>query len=296
MEGPPNKGETTMMSMSNPFLTFAVDQACNQARVSYLDTLARMQQGSAPAVEQLEAQQQQHMTTLDHSWDAARKLAFTGQTEEASRLLATLVMEWGVYRALLDVIEARQRRRYLDPADPDTYRDIQMALEHKVALLSAQLLSEQLAGEQQRAAEQAQQQVAFTQVQQTMQHQVDWHGVALGAFQEMRSSWQAAQASNQQYATTALDGVYQAQQSALHLNNNAAQLFSYATQTQQSAIGMQEAFQQQMEQQLPEYVEAAAHRAESKRRLTRSMVALVVILAIPVALVLAYVILLLSLH
>jgi len=287
--------------MSNPFLTFAVEQAWTQARVSYLDTLARMQQRSAPVVEQLEAQQQQIQATLDHSWDAARRMAFTGQREEASRLLATLVMEWGVYRALLDVIEARQGRRYLDPADPDTANDIQMALVYKVALLSAELLSEQLAGEQQRTAEQAKlqqdwQQVAFTQVQQTMQSQVDWHTAALGTFQELRGSWQAAQVTNQQYAQTALDGVQQAQQSALYLNSNAQQLFTYATQTQQSAIGMQEAFQQQMEQQLPEYVAEAAHRAESRRRLTRSMVALVIILAIPVALVLAYAILLLSLH
>jgi len=58
-------------TIHNPFLTLDVNTACSEARVLYLDTLARMQQNGGQPVDWLERLQQQSQRNLDNYWDAA---------------------------------------------------------------------------------------------------------------------------------------------------------------------------------------------------------------------------------
>src|SRR6266516_4681058 len=147
------KGTTMNATIQNPFLTLDVNTACNEARVLYLDTLARMQQNGGQPVDWLGRLQQKSQRNLDNYWDAALKLVFTDHVEGASTQLAFIVKEWGLYRALADLIDADARCSYLDPADTDTYNDIERAIEQHVVYLATELLNEGLRGHQQRKAE-----------------------------------------------------------------------------------------------------------------------------------------------
>ncbi len=149
----------------NPFLTLDVNTACNEARVLYLDTLARMQQNGGQPVDWLERLKQQSQRNLDNYWDAVLKLVYADHSQGASTQLAFIVKEWGLYRALADLIYADANCSYLDPADPDTYNDIQRAIEHQVVYLATELLTAWLDGSQQRKADQ-------------LRLQQDWQSVA----------------------------------------------------------------------------------------------------------------------
>src|SRR2546421_10271 len=177
------KGATMNATIHNPFLTLDVNTACDEARVLYLDTLARMQQNGGQPVDWLERLKQQSQRNLDNYWDAALKLACADHVQGASIQLAFIVREWGLYRALSDLIDADARGIYLDPADPDTYNDIQRAMEHQVVYLATELLTTWLDASQQRKADQLRQQqdwqgVAYQQVQQHMGRQTAWHDAA----------------------------------------------------------------------------------------------------------------------
>src|SRR2546421_13128142 len=80
------KGTTMNATTQNPFLTLEVNTACDEARVLYLDTLARMQQNGGQPVDWLERMKQQSQRNLDNYWDAALKLACAdhvqGRSEE----------------------------------------------------------------------------------------------------------------------------------------------------------------------------------------------------------------------
>ena len=162
-------------TIHNPFLTLDVNTACNEARVLYLDTLARMQQNGGQHVDWLERLKQQSQSNLDNYWDVSQKLAFADHVRGASAQLAFIIKEWGLHRALADLIDADARCMYLDPADTDTYNDIQRAIEHQVVYLATELLTAWLDGSQQRKADHLRQQrdwqsVAFQQVQPSMPH------------------------------------------------------------------------------------------------------------------------------
>src|SRR5260221_13410232 len=107
--------------------TLDVKAASDEARAPFLDTLARMLQNGGQPVDWLERLKQQSKRNLDNYWDAALKLASADQIQGAGAQLAFIVKEWGLYRALADLIDADARCIYLDPADPDTYNDIQRA-------------------------------------------------------------------------------------------------------------------------------------------------------------------------
>src|SRR6266702_6935836 len=145
-------------TIHNPFLTLDVNTARNEAWVLYLDTLARMQQNGGQPVDWLERLNQQSQRNLDNYWDAALKLASADQIQGAGAQLAFIVKEWGLYRALADLIDADARCIYLDPADPDTYNDIRRAIEHQVVYLATERLNEWLRGHQQRESEAIRQQ------------------------------------------------------------------------------------------------------------------------------------------
>src|SRR6266571_6338134 len=114
-------------TIHNPFLTLDVNTARNEARVLYLDTLARMQQNGGQPVDWLERLKQKSQRNLDNYWDAALKLACADHMQGASTQFAFIVKEWGLYRSLSDLIDADARCSYLDPTDTDTYNDIERA-------------------------------------------------------------------------------------------------------------------------------------------------------------------------
>ena len=269
-------------TIHNPFLTFDVNTACGEARVLYLDTLARMQQNGGQPVDWLEAMKQKSRSNLDNYWDAALKLACADHIQGASIQLAFIVREWGLYRALSDLIDADARCTYLDPADPDTYNDIQRAIEHQVVYLATELLTAWLNGSQQRKAEALRQQqdwqsVAYQQVQQTMQHQTTWHDTAFRMLQEQRTAWQNGHQVAQQWSNVALNGVEQAQRGV-------QQMYTFAATVQSNVAGMLAGTEERQYM----IVEEAVDRANWRRRRSRLTVVLIMAMSVPLLFWLAY--------
>ncbi len=269
-------------NIQNPFLTLDVNTACDETRVLYLDTLARMQQNGGQPVDWLERLKQQSQRNLDKYWDAALKLAFADHIEGAGTQLAFIMKEWGLYRALSDLIDAEARCMYLDPADPDTYNDIQRAIEHQVVYLATELLNEWLRGHQQRKAEALHQQqdwqgVAFQQVRQNMQHQTTWHNAAFQLLHEQQAALQAGQQIAQQWSNVALNGVDQAQRGV-------QQMYTFTATVQSNVAGMLAG----TEERQYVIVEEALDRATSRRRRSRLTVVLIMAVSVPLLFWLAY--------
>ncbi len=269
-------------TIHNPFLTLVVNTACDEARVLYLDTLARMQQNGGQPVDWLERLKQQSRSNLDNYWDAALKLACADHIQGASTQLTSIVKEWGLHRALADLIDAEARCIYLDPADPDTYNDIQRAIEHQVVYLATELLTAWLDGSQQRKADQLRQQrdwqsVAFQQVQQTMQRQMAWHDVTFQMLQEQRNAWQGGQQTAQQWSNVAMNGVEQAQRGV-------QQMYTFAATVQSNVAGMLAGTEERQYM----IVEEAVDRANGKRGRSRLTVVLIMAVSVPLLFWLAY--------
>ncbi len=79
-------------TIHNPFLTHVLNTACDEARVIYLDTLARMQQNGGQPVDWLERLKQQSQRNLDNYWDAALKLAYTDHVQGANAQFALIIL------------------------------------------------------------------------------------------------------------------------------------------------------------------------------------------------------------
>jgi hypothetical protein len=269
-------------TIHNPFLTLEVNAASDEARVLYLDTLARMQQNGGQPADWLERLKLQSQSNLDNYWDASQKLSFADHVQGASVQLAFTVKEWGLYRALSDLIEADARCIYLDPADPDTYNDIQRAIEHQVVYLATELLNEWLSGHQQRESEALRQQqdwqgVAFQQVQQHLQHQTAWHDAAFQMLQEQRNAWQTGHQVAQQWSDVALSSVEQAQRGV-------QQMYTFAATVQSNVAGMLVGTEERQYM----IVEEAVDRASWKRRKSRLTVVLIMAVSVPLLFLLAY--------
>jgi hypothetical protein len=269
-------------NIHNPFLALDVNTACVEARVLYLDTLARMQQNGGQPVDWLERLKQNSQRNLDNYWGAALKLACADHIQGASAQLAFIVKEWGLYRALVDLIDADARRSYLDPADPDTYNDIQRAIEHQVVYLATELLTAWLDGSQQRKADQLRQQqdwqsVAYQQVQQHMRHQTAWHDAAFQMLQEQRTAWQTGHQAAQQWSNVALNGVEQAQRGI-------QQMYTFAATVQSNLAGMLAGTEERQYM----IVEEVVDRANWKRRRSRLTVVLIIAVSVPLLFWLAY--------
>ena len=262
----PQKGTT--MDTTNPFLTHEVNGACEAARVLYLDTLARMQAGAGQPIDWLERMRQQSQDNLDKYWGAALSLAFADQVQGVSTQLAVIVKEWGRYRALIDLIDADADGRYLDPADTDTYNDIQRAIGHQVVYLSTELFSEWLGGDQQRKTE-------------ALRQQKEWHTESVGMVRELRTNWEVVQRMNLSYADTALEGVKQAQLGA-------QTMYDFVVGTQANVVGMQQAFQHHLEQNLPDSMREAVREEARMRRRSRLTVVLILAVSVPLLFGLAY--------
>jgi hypothetical protein len=269
-------------TIHNPFLTLDVNTACDEARVLYLDTLARMQQNGGQPVDWLERLKQQSQSNLDNYWDAALKLAYADHIQGASVQFAFIVKEWGLYRALTDLIDADASCSYLDPSDPDTYNDIQRAIEHQVVYLATELLTAWLDGSQQRKAEALRQQqdwqgVAYQEVQQHLQRQTAWHDAAFQMLQEQRTAWQNGHQVAQQWSNVALNGVEQAQRGV-------QQMYTFAATVQSNVAGMLAGTEER--QYL--IMEEAVDRANWRRRRSRLTVVLIMAVSVPLLFLLAY--------
>jgi hypothetical protein len=269
-------------TIHNPFLTLDVTTACGVARVLYLDTLARMQQNGGQPIDWLERLRQQSQKNLDNYWDAALKLAYTDHVQGASAQFALIIKEWGLYRAFADLIDADAGRMYLDPADPDTYNDIQRAIEHQVVYLATELLTAWLEGNEQRKADQLRQEqdwkgVAFQQVQQHLQRQTAWQDVAFQMLGEQRTAWQTGHQVAQQWSNVALGGVEQAQRGV-------QQMYTFAATVQSNVAGMLSGTEER--QYL--LVEEAMDRANGRRGRSRLTVVLIMAVSVPLLFLLAY--------
>jgi hypothetical protein len=267
--------------IDNPFLTLDVNTACSEARVFYLDTLARMQQNGGQPVDWLERLQQQSQRNLDNYWDAALKLAYADHVQGASAQLASIIKEWGLYRAFADLIDADARCMYLNPADPDTYNDIQRAIEHQVVYLATELLTAWLDGNEQRKADQLRQRqdwqgVAYQQVQQQLQRQTAWQDAAFQMLGEQRSATQTGHQVAQQWSNVALCGVEQAQRGV-------QQMYTFAATVQSNVAGMLAGTEER--QYL--LVEEAVDRANGRRGRSRLTVVLIMAVSVPLLFLLA---------
>jgi hypothetical protein len=241
-----------------------------------------MQQNGGQPVDWLERLKQKSQRNLDNYWDAALKLACADHIQGAGVQLAFIVKEWGLYRALADLIDADASCNYLDPTDPDTYNDIQRAIEHQVVYLATELLSTWLEGSQQRKADQLGQQqdwqnVAYQQVQQQLQHQTAWHDTAFQILQEQRTAWQNGHQVAQQWSNVALNGVEQAQRGV-------QQMYTFAATVQSNVAGMLAGTEERQYM----IVEEAVDRADWRRRRSRLTVVLIIAVSIPLLYWLAY--------
>jgi hypothetical protein len=269
-------------TIHNPFFTLEVNTACGEARVLYLDTLARMQQNGGQPVDWLERLKQQSQRNLDNYWDAALRLACADHVQGATDQLAFIVKEWALHRAFADLIDADARCSYLDPADPDTYNDIQRAIAHQIVYLATELLTAWLDGSQQRKADQLRQEqdwqsVAYQQVQQHLQRQTAWQDVAFQMLQEQRTTWQTGHQVAQQWSNVALCGVEQAQRGV-------QQMYTFAATVQSNVAGMLAGTEER--QYL--LVEEAVDRANGRRRRSRLTVVLIMAVLVPLLFLLAY--------
>lgn len=175
----------------NPFLTNQVYNACYQARVSYLDTLARMQTNGGAPESYLTPLQEACKVHLESAMEEALRAASHGDVNTASTQLAFIVQEWGLYKAYDDLLGAR-RRYYIDPAHPDVVNDFDQAVQYKVVRWATELKNIMTEGDHARKADLVSQYLQMFRDQETRLHQIHQR--------------------EQRYADAALRGVQQAQQ------------------------------------------------------------------------------------
>ncbi|GCE32038.1 hypothetical protein KDA_75220 [Dictyobacter alpinus] len=294
----------TTSNQQNPFLTTIVSDACDQARVYYLDTVQKKQQFGGTPTNLLEQSLQEHRAKLEMWREEALRAAFAGDVQNASIQLAFIVTGWSLYKADKDLINADTHGLYLDAANPDTVVDFVRALQHSVAFWATELQNKWIEGDQQRKANQA---------NIYMERNERLYGVYHQMVQDQGSALHQAHQYNREYAQAALDGVRQAQQGAQwmmagveRLNQQASQnvywyqqgvqgMYTHGVQVMQAAIKTQQEFNQNLEQSLPREMEKAQARIERRKILTRGIVALVMVAAVPLAIGLAWFLLRLTL-
>jgi hypothetical protein len=266
--------------MNNPFLTRDVSSACDQARVYYLDMLARKQMHGGTPISDLEVSQDLHRTNLDTYWEQAERAAFAGDVRSASTQFSSIVTEWGLYKAHQDLISAYGT--YLDPADPDTVDDFVRAIEHKVVFLATELINTWNEGERQRKSDLG-----------NLYMQRDEHlfGVAHQMIQDHGHALNQAHQYNQQYADVALRGAYQAQEGVRWMMQNAEAMYAHVQVSLHENLNAQKATTENIVQHLPREMERAQARIQLRGCMTRGLIVILLMLACPATLTLAYFIL-----
>jgi hypothetical protein len=291
--------------MMNPFLSNAVYTACDQARVPYLDLLARKQMYGGTPISDLSITLERHKANIDMSWKMAEQAAFIGDISSASTQLASIVMEWGAYKAHQDLIDTHGT--YLDPADPDTVNDFVCAVDHKVVFWATALMNKLNEGERQRKSDQGllyiQRQAALFDVQNQIiqnqgqvldkDHQYNQQRQAAlfdrqnQIIQNQGQALDKAHQYNQQYADVALRGSQQAQEAARSIMEHAETMYADIQESMRENLNAQKVVTENIVQHLPREMA----RAQSRSCLTRGLIVVLMILACPVALWVAYLIL-----
>lgn len=271
--------------MNNPFLTNDLLAFCNQARVSYLDTLARKQMSGSPSKRELEASQKAHTEQLDKFWDASLNAAFAGDIRTASLQLAYMITWWGLYKADQDLLA--HNGTYLDPADPDTVNDFHRAVMHQAVFWATELQSQFLAGEAQRKNDLSNQYANHNAHLFSSYHQM---------VLDQGSALTQAHGYNNKYAEQALQGIHQAALAAEWYATGVDKMYTHGENVMHAAVESQRHMAETLHQQLPREVEEAQVRAERRKIFTRGIVALVIIIAVPLLFLLAYGMLQLALH
>ncbi len=290
---------------NNPFLTSDVYTACDQARVYYLDILARKQVKGQRRRRRLGVSLEQHKANFNAYWEQAERAAFAGDVGSASTQLSYIVMEWGLYKAYQDLIEASGR--YLDPTDPNTGSDFDRAVGHEVVSWATKLVNTRNEGENKRKSDQGllsmQRQAALFDVQnQIIQNQ----GQVLDKDHQYNQQRQAAlfdrqnqiiqgqghaldraHQYNQQYADVALRGSQQAQEAARSIMEHSENMYADIQESMRENLKAQRATTENIVQHLPREME----RARLRGCLTRGGIIVLLMLICPAAFVVAYVIL-----
>jgi hypothetical protein len=267
--------------MNNPFLTNTVYDARIQARVSYLETLTRMQKkrGSTPR-DLLEASKRRHGANLDLYWEQAVQAADSGDTRSASSQLAYIVMEWGHYKAYQDLIDANGKR--LDPASPATVNDFDQEVSSRVVFWTTEFLNILRKGERQRKSDQE------TIYMDRTEH---LFGTAHQVIQDQGRALDQAHQHNKQYADTTLEALKQAQQATEVVAQNTKDLYAEIQASMRENLKAQQATTETLVQNQPIAREQAQVRAQFRGCLTRGLIIVILMFACPVAFTLAYLIL-----
>jgi hypothetical protein len=293
-----------MINQQNPFVTPIVSDACDQARVYYLDTLQLKQQFGGTPIDLLEESLQEHKAKLEMWREEALRAAFAGDVQSASIQLAWIVTGWSLFKADKDLINASLHGLYLDPANPDTVADFVRTMQHSVVFWATELINKWGEGDRQRKND-------LDTLH--MQRQAELFGGYHQMIQAQGNALNQAHQHNREYANAALNGVQQAQQGvqwmmeqAQQLNQQVSQntywyqqgvqgMYSHGVQVMQAAIQTQQEFTKSVEQNLPREMEKAQARVERRKILTRGIVALALIAFVALAIGLAWFLLKLSL-
>ena len=288
-------------SQQNPFLNNStVSAACHQARVNYLDTIQVLQQFGGTPVDHLDALKGTTLTKLNEYKEEALRAARNSDFYTANSQLATIIEEWGLYKAYYDLIEAVACRVYLDASDPDTQNNFDRTLQHLLVLWTSELQNTRTEAYQQHKSDQAN--IYHERVERLYSgynQMIQQQGNALNQAHEY----------NQSYMNAALDGAWQAQQGVRWMMERSEQMHRQAGEnvnwmgemvqkvhsdvqaSLQENLKAQKNATKSIEQNLPREMEKAQFRGQMRGCFTRGCMAILFILAGPVAIGLAYLLL-----
>lgn len=262
---------------TNPFLTNEVFDFSNHSRISYLDGLARKQMSGSPSTRNLQDSRTRHTAQLDKFWSAALQAAFTGDINNASLQLAYMVTWWGLFKVDQDLLDANGM--YLDPADPDTANDFDLALEHQIVFWATELQNKWVEGNTHRQTDQV---TSYTE------RNTQLYGVYHQMVLDQGTALNQAHTYNDKYAEKALEGIRQASESARSYAQGVEKMYAHGEHVMNAAVETQHHMAQTLFQNLPREMEEAQARIERRKLLTRGIVASIIILAILVLPILAY--------
>jgi hypothetical protein len=252
----------------NPFLTKAVDDACNDAVALYLDLLDRKQIHGGTPLNVLSDSKAYHEANLNQAWEAACNSATLGDIQSATLQFVAIIKQWALFKAYLDLID--NYAGYLDPADPDIENDFILVLEAKVAYLATELVNKRTEGAQERRNNQAN---VYLDRQQRL------YGVYDQMSQRLGQALDQAHGYNIRYAEKALEGSEQAQETARSFMDKAGEMYGDVQESMQAGLELQRATIQHVEQHLPREMERAQARAQRKSCLTQGCIVLVLVFA-----------------
>ncbi|GHP00757.1 hypothetical protein KSF_108040 [Reticulibacter mediterranei] len=202
--------------MANPFLIADVDSACRQARVYYVDTLVQMQRNGGRSESFFNAELERRLNNLDQAREAAHEAAYWADLSTAIAQLVSIVLEWGIYKAIQDLLQARGV--YIDPHDPALSLAFDRTIQGKLISWATELQNTWSEGERQRNADQMS---VYMQRNGRLYTQI---------IQEQGKALHNVQQCNQQLADSTIRAIDQAQQSVQWMMGESKQILQNAGQ------------------------------------------------------------------